>query len=242
MENADPIRDPSEVRWWKDRGLVAVGLTWSRASRYAGGNSTTMGLTDLGRALVRELDRHRVLHDVSHLSDRAFNDLLEATDRPVIASHSNCRSILTSTPERRAAFDRHRSGLPADVLLQRHLTVEQVRRIIERGGVIGLNLFRHFIDPTLTDARRPSVEQAIAHVRHICRLAESVPGVVNPRWHAALGSDMDGGLSAEGLPQGINAPRDLRLLLEALAAEGWSDDDLFGFACGNWVRLLNRVQ
>jgi membrane dipeptidase len=241
MENADPIREPSEVGWWKERGLVAVGLTWSRASRYAGGNATTLGLTDEGRALVRELTRQRVLLDVSHLSDRAFDDLLEATDRPVMASHSNSRAVLTSTPEFRNAFSNLPSGLPPEVLLQRHLTDDQIRRIIERGGVIGLNLYKPFIDPALAKGQRPSVAQALAHVRHICRIAESVPSVADPRWHVGLGSDMDGGFSAEGLPNGINGPRDLVQLIEALAADGWSDGDLFNFACGNWVRLLNRV-
>ena len=115
------------------------------------------------------------------------------------------------------------------------------RRILERGGVIGLNLFKRFIATGLFAGQRPSVARAIAHVRHICDIAASVPSVVDPRRHVALGSDMDGGLSAHELPEGINSPSDLGLLLEALAAEGWNEAALFDFTCGNWVRLLNRV-
>ena len=43
---------------WKERGVVAVGLAWAKPSRFAGGNSTDLGLTELGRALVREPDAH----------------------------------------------------------------------------------------------------------------------------------------------------------------------------------------
>ncbi|MEO1535508.1 MAG: membrane dipeptidase, partial [Planctomycetota bacterium] len=49
IECADPIINPHDLSFWAARGVVAVGLTWVHQSRYAGGNATDTGLTDLGR-------------------------------------------------------------------------------------------------------------------------------------------------------------------------------------------------
>lgn len=212
IEGADPIRTPDELPWWKDRGACAVGLTWARTSRYAGGNTTDLGITDLGRALVREIDRLGLVHDVSHLSDRSFAELLDLTDRRIIASHSNCRAIVDP------------SGAN-----QRHLTDAQIRAIVQRGGVIGLNLFSKFLRPAGKEGRA-TIAEAVAHVERVCDLAGS-------RAHVGLGSDADGGFSALALPEGINRPRDFDRLAEALAARGWSDDDVTGFAWKNWARF-----
>lgn len=213
IEGADPIRTPDELSWWRQQGACAVGLTWARMSRYAGGNTTTEGITDLGRALVKEIDRLGLVHDASHLSDKAFFDLLDLTDRRIIASHSNCRAIVDP------------SGTN-----QRHLTDEQVRAIVQRGGVIGLNLFSRFLHPASSgpQGRRATVSEAIAHVERICDLAGS-------RAHVGLGSDADGGFSALALPEGIDRPRHFDKLADALSARGWSDDEVAGFAWKNWA-------
>ncbi|MCA9298825.1 MAG: membrane dipeptidase, partial [Phycisphaerales bacterium] len=90
MESADPIRDPDDLNWWVDQGVVAVGLAWWRGTRYAAGNGLEPGapgdgLTSLGRDLVRRLDELGVVHDVSHLSERATLDLFEMTSATPIA-------------------------------------------------------------------------------------------------------------------------------------------------------------
>ncbi|MFN7021613.1 MAG: dipeptidase [Phycisphaerales bacterium] len=221
MENADPIRSPEDLGWWKQRGVCAVGLAWAKPSRYAGGNTTDLGLTDLGRALVREMDRLGVIHDASHLSDRAFRELCDLTDRPIIASHSNSRAIL------------------GDDANQRHLTDDQIREITRRGGLIGLNLYSKFLIPTAPGRRpdrdRATVLEALAHIDRICDLAGS-------RACIGLGSDMDGGFAADRLPEGIDLPRDLFRLAEALSAGGWSDEEIGGFAFGNWARFWSGAR
>lgn len=214
LEGADPIRDPDHASWWAERGVCAVGLAWWKPSRYAGGNGSAHGLTDLGRALVPALDHLRIVHDLSHLSDASADELLALTDRPVIASHSNCRALLPPMPD----------GAPN----QRHLREEHIHEIVRRGGVIGLNLYATFLCPA-PDAEA-TIEHALAHVERICDIAGS-------RAHIGLGSDMDGGFSAERLPRGIRAPRDLERLCDALRGRGWSDADLDGIRCGNWLRF-----
>jgi membrane dipeptidase len=212
IEGADPIRTPAELGWWKSQGVVAVGLAWAKASRYAGGNTTDLGLTEQGRELVREMDRLRVVHDISHLSDRAFRELLERTDRPVIASHSNCRALL---------------GDPSN---QRHLTDEGIAAVVQRGGVIGLNLFSKFLRAGLGEQGRASIGDCVAHVQHVCEIA-------GDRRHVGLGSDMDGGFGASRLPEGIDTPAGLSRLAEGLRDAGWSDDEVRGFAWENWARF-----
>ncbi len=230
IENADPVRSPDELPWWVERGVVAIGLAWWTSSRYAGGNGTDEGLTDLGRDMIRAMDDLGVIHDLSHLSQRASDELLEATDRPVIASHSNARALLGGTDN------------PG---WQRHLSDDSIREIGRRGGVIGLNLCANFLrfypgledgNPTTlageaTGAARPTLDDAIALVEHVCDITGS-------RAHVGLGSDMDGGFSATQMCEEIESPADLGKLASALVRRGWSDAEVEGFRRGNWRRFF----
>jgi membrane dipeptidase len=217
MECADPIREPGELEWWTGLGgglgVMMVGMAWVGPGRYAGGNRTELGLTDLGRALVKEMDRLGVIHDASHLSDRSFDELCEASAGLIVATHSNCRALL-------------------DGVSQRHLSDGQIRTIVERGGVIGLNLFSAFLDVKCAIGGRASIDDCVRHVEHVCEVAGS-------RTHVGLGSDMDGGFAADRLPEGIDGPEDLDRLADALSERGWSDDEVRGFAFENWARVLS---
>lgn len=214
IENADPIRSPDELTWWVERGVVAIGMAWSKSSRYAGGNMSNDGLSDLGRELADAMDRLSVVHDASHLSDRAFEDVCSVTNRTIIASHSNCRAITDPTGGN-----------------QRHLSDDQIREIVRRNGVIGLNLLSTFISPGIGRTGRASVDDAIRHIEHVCAIAGNTHNV-------GLGSDMDGGFAADRMPVGIDRPTDLVLLSEALRRRGWSDPEISGFVSGNWLRIF----
>lgn len=216
MENADPIRDPDELGWWVERGVVAVGMAWATPSRYAGGNTTDAGLTDTGRALADAIDALGVVHDASHLSDRALADLFDHARGPIIASHSNCRALLD--PKHNPQY-------------QRHLTDDAIRAIAGRGGVIGVNLVRNFVRYPLGERERPSIDDLCAHIGRIADLTGSAD-------HVALGSDIDGGISADDLPEGLRSHADLHKVTAALAERGWSEPDLERFRRGNWERIF----
>lgn len=218
MECADPIETPDQLEEWAAGGVIAIGMAWWRGSRYAGGNGHGAGLTDLGRELAARMDELGVVHDLSHLSQRATDDLLAHTAATVIASHSNCRALLGG--------EGHKDW-------QRHLSDETIAEIGRRGGVVGLNLVRNFIRTGLRrddPDDRPTIDEAIAHVEHVCE-------VMGHRRGVGLGSDMDGGIKATDLPRGIDTPSDLSKLCDALAARGWGDDDVRAFAWGNWARF-----
>lgn len=210
MEGADPIRSPEDAQWWHERGLRLVGLTWSRGTRYAGGNAQDSGLTSEGRELVAALDELGIVHDASHLSDASLDDLLDCASGRIVATHSNSRAILGGDN-------------------QRHLRDDHASEILRRGGVIGLNLFGIF----LARERRATIADCVEHVMHFCELAGN-------RRQVALGSDYDGGFTPMQLPEGLEHPRDLPKLLEALATSGFEPDDLAAFAHGNWVAALDE--
>lgn len=147
MECADPIRSPDEVLWWHARGLRVVGLSWAHGSRYAGGNARAGGLTPIGRRMIEALDACGMLHDASHLSRAAFEDVLTATPTRVIATHSNAQSLLDPN--------------------ERHLTDAQIAALRDRDGWIGLNLYGRF----LAHGRRATLTDCVAHTMHVARIA-----------------------------------------------------------------------
>ncbi len=212
MEGADPITNANEVAWWAQQGVIAIGLAWALGSRYAGGNSQKTGLTAEGKDVVRAIDDAGLIHDLSHLSDAAMDELLEMSDGHVIASHSNARALLGGTN-------------------QRHLRDETIAEIARRGGVIGINLYAPFLDPAFDKKKRPPLRTAaLDHVLHIASIAG--------KDKVCLGTDMDGGFAATDLPEGVNEPSDLHKLLDMLRDEGWSEAEVAGFAGGNWARVL----
>jgi membrane dipeptidase len=210
MEGADPIGTPDDLARWHERGLRAIGLTWALGTRYAGGNARPGSLTSLGVELVCAMNELNMIHDVSHLADEAFDGVLEHARSRIVATHSNCRSLL-------------------DGENQRHLRDDQIVRIAEHGGVIGLNLFTKF----LTHTERATIDDCTAHLEHICKIA-------GHRRAVALGSDMDGGFGPAELPIGLDHPSRLLELADALRKRGWSEEEIEGFACRNWLRVLEE--
>jgi len=217
MEGADPIIEPHHLSFWAGRGVVAISLSWAVESRYAGGNSTSVGLSELGRQLLDEMSRLSIVLDLSHLSQRATYDVLDRNDVRICATHSNCRSLL---------------GEKNNPAWQRHLDDDTIRTIAGRGGVIGLNLFKPFVQWPLAEAARPAIAKAVDHIDHVCQLVGSAK-------HSGIGSDIDGGFGAQSLPEGIDRASQLSRVLEELSSRGYSDDDIRAIAYENWAGFFS---
>jgi membrane dipeptidase len=210
MEGADPMRTPDDVPTWFDRGLRMIGLAWKR-TRYAGGTGAPGPLTLEGVELVEALDEFGIIHDTSHLAEESFWQLLEISDGPVCASHSNCRAIV-----------------PTD----RQLSDEMILAIVKRGGVIGINFYDKFlIPPAEYKTRRATLDDVILHIRHICDLAGSAN-------HVAIGTDMDGGFGRDQIPHEIPTAAHLPKLAEAFHQSGFADDDVSAILGSNWLRFF----
>jgi membrane dipeptidase len=212
MEGADPFRTPEDIAPWHAAGLRAVGLAWKR-TRYAGGTGAPGPLTPEGVELVLALDEFKIIHDTSHLAEESFWELLELTDGPVMASHSNCRSIV-----------------PTD----RQLSDDMIRAIADRGGVIGINFFDRFLlPPTEYGKRRANLTDVANHIRHICDLTGDVK-------HVGIGTDMDGGLGRNEIPIEIESSADLPRVAEAMSTAGFSDEEAAGIMGQNWLRFFRQ--
>lgn len=217
MEGADPIIEPHHLSFWAGRGVVAISLSWAVESRYAGGNSTSVGLSELGRQLLDEMARLNIVLDLSHLSQRATYDALDRTDVRICATHSNCRALLG---------DKNNPGW------QRHIDDDTIKTIAGRGGMIGLNLFKPFVQWPLSEGARPAVAKAVDHIDHVCQLVGSAK-------YSGIGSDLDGGFGALDLPDGIDRASHLNKVFDELSSRGYSDEDIRAVAYGNWANFFS---
>lgn len=205
MEGADPIQQPEELPQWHAAGVRMIGMAWQQ-TRYAGGTGAPGPLTPEGRRLAAAMDELKMIHDVSHLAEASFWELLDLSDGPICATHSNCRAIV-----------------PTD----RQLSDAMIRAIANRGGVIGINFFDRFLIPPEQFPRRATLADVIHHIRHICDITG------NAR-HVGIGTDMDGGLGREQIPTEITTSADLPRLADALSQAGFSDTDIGRIMAENW--------
>lgn len=213
LEGADPLRSPEDVAGWVSAGLRIVGLAWRR-TRYAGGTATPGPLTAEGLELVKTLDHHQIIHDLSHLAEESFWQLLDVSGGPIMASHSNCRAIV-----------------PTD----RQLSDEMIRAIAQRGGVIGINFFDKFlVPPAEYGKRRATLRDVVAHLRHMCDL-------IGDARHVGLGTDMDGGLGRDQIPIEIRTSADLPRVGDALSDGGFADGDVLAILGANWIDFFRRT-
>ena len=118
--------DPDQLDQAAADGVIAINLTWNHANAISGSgrDEPKRGLSSIGHDFVRKMERLGILVDVSHLSDPGFWDVIEMAQKPIIASHSNARTVWDHT---------------------RNLTDEQITAIIKNQGIIGLNFYRDFI-------------------------------------------------------------------------------------------------
>src|SRR5436190_6164347 len=133
--------DLAVLRMYRRMGILAMTLTHFRNTDW--GDSSTdkpehNGLTDFGKQVVREMNAIGMMVDISHVSDKTFYDVLELTHKPVIASHSSCRSM---------------SDVP------RNMTDDMLRALAKNGGVVGVNFSAAFLNQQ--DAE--NLKQAISH-------------------------------------------------------------------------------
>lgn len=127
-----------------DRGVRSVNITWNHDNALSGAAMDSgRGLTAQGRAFAREAQRLGVILDVSHLSDRGFWDLLEISEKPIYASHSNAHAICP---------------------WPRNLKDEQFTALAERGGGAGLNLCADFL------GLGRDIDAIVAHLEHFLSL------------------------------------------------------------------------
>ncbi len=128
-------------------GFRVVSLTWNEENEFATGCGTRgqdKGLTNLGKQAIKIIEELGMVLDVSHLSEKSFWDVAKISEKPFIATHSNCHS-LCETP--------------------RNLKDAQIKEIAKRGGIVGISAL-----PMIVDREKPTVEKFVEHVKYAANL------------------------------------------------------------------------
>ena len=127
-------------------GFRVVSLGWNEKNPLTGSHVTGGGLTDQGREFVREAQRLGILIDVSHISDEGFYNILDITEAPIIATHSNSRAVWDNS---------------------RNLTDDMFQQIVKTGGVAGFNQCDEFTGD------KPTLDTVCDHILHFLELDPS---------------------------------------------------------------------
>ncbi|MBU1049205.1 membrane dipeptidase [Candidatus Bipolaricaulota bacterium] len=238
LEGADPLQGKADtLREFFERGVRSMVFAWqdNAFSGTAFGSNTP--LTSQGRRLLGLCEELGVVVDVSHLSDTAFVDVVNLSERPFIASHSDCRSLCPSL---------------------RNLTDDMIRTLAERGGVMGINLSPSFLDPeyarVVDPLFREGTKAGVSEKRRR-ELRAQAAAVPRPRldWvarhilHAiniggedciGLGGDLDGiGQTPEGVDTVVDYLKFIPLLQEA----GLSQRQIEKICYKNFVRIFSEL-
>jgi membrane dipeptidase len=238
------------------RGVRYLGLTWNTSNAIATSardeteRGKIGGLTDFGKQVVKRMNELGMLIDVSHLGETAFWEVIELSNSPIIASHSNVYSLAPH---------------------YRNLTDEQIRAIAKTGGYIGMNFYNKFLDPGantgqikniqnkyrsgsrqfeeefgedyigfnekryeyITENRSEggtSVDIMIDHIDYIVKLV----GVD----YVGLGSDFDGSITT------MNELYDATcypIITKKLAERGYTEEDIRKILGLNFIRVFKQV-
>lgn len=196
VENGSALAgDLDRVETLARDGVVMMTLAWNGQNEIASGWDTDSGLSDFGRQVIPAMEELGILVDVSHLNDRSFFDVLERAEKPLVASHSNARCICS-----------HR----------RNLTDDQIRALVARRSLIGLNFYHRF----LRDGGHAAPEDFLRHLTHILELGGEDC--------IALGSDFDGA----DVPGFLDSPSKVLALPQRFAC--------WGLSPALWEKLLYR--
>lgn len=137
------------LRCLYELGVRAMTLTWSNRNDIADGineEATGSGLTLFGKQVVAEMNRLGMLVDVSHISTAGFWSVIETSTKPIIATHSNAKSLCAHP---------------------RNLNDEQIKALAQNGGLAGITFAGQFLEE---DWRNACIESVYKHIDYMLNL------------------------------------------------------------------------
>jgi membrane dipeptidase len=219
--------DLSMLRFFRDLGVRQIHLAYNRDNSIAGGcHGSGMGLTTLGRDVVREINAVGMIMDCSHSSKRTSLEVMEASSKPVVFSHANVRALCDHP---------------------RNIDDEQIRACSMTDGVIGICGISEFLgEDGITTAN------VIRHIDYIAELVgprhiglgldyvfdqsySDLPAGLDPNdwWPEAFGYRLTTGA--------IVPPERLREIAAALAERGYRAADIAGIMGANFLRVAEAT-
>ncbi|HXF42785.1 MAG TPA: dipeptidase [Pyrinomonadaceae bacterium] len=207
------------------------------------------GLSPFGREVVREMNRLGMLVDISHVSEKVMNDVLDITKAPIIASHSSARGVADHT---------------------RNVSDAVLKRVAKNGGVIMINFYPAFLDERTAreineraEKLRPQIDQLRAQFKDdregyqaaLRKLYADNPIYITPYTrivdhidhikkvagidYVGLGSDFDG---VPMLPAGMNGMEDLVLVTYEMLRRGYTEQEVRKVLGLNFIRAMREAE
>jgi len=217
MQDANHLRNLDDVDVFYQMGQRLTQLTYNSGNRLgAGCKAVDHGLTEFGHSVVARMNTLGMAIDVSHCGERTTLDAIEASTKPVLITHSNCKSLAPG--------------------VARCKTDAEIVAAARKGGVIGLTGVRHFVrtkDPVTMD-------DVLDHFDHVVKIA----GIEHVG--LGSDTDLDGrdkrGVSTmlydiAGL-QGVERVHDLT---DGLIKRGYTDEHISLALGGNFQRALTAI-
>jgi membrane dipeptidase len=224
FEGLEPIgNDLALLRIFYELGVRGIGITWSRRNYAADGcffnpveEGRKGGLTEFGVKVVREATRLGMYFDISHLNDEGMEDLFSLYQGPIMASHSNCRSLMPS---------------------MRNLTDDLIGKLARSGGVMGMNVCSTFVgDP---DVKKLDEKDLANHVDHI----RSLVGVDHVGFGFDFCDEMRD-FTKPGPHRNYDCIKGHHHSIEftaELLSRGYSEDEVIKVIGGNFISFLEKT-
>lgn len=202
-------------------GARHAGLTWNEQNALATGvaGDKDRGLTALGKQAVKRLNDKKMLVDVSHLNDKSFWDLIDVTDRPVIASHSNSRTLCNAP---------------------RNLTDDQIKKIGETGGLVGMNSFNLFVSK---DRELQNVHTLAMHAAYVAELIGVDHVAIGMDYCEFLDDSALGSFSTQENPyiKGLEDASHTPNFLAELKNVGFNREEIEKISYKNYHRIIQEI-
>lgn len=223
FEGGRPLEGRLEnLRNFYHLGLRAMQITWNLRNELGDGvqeERTRGGLTNFGRAVVKEMNRLGMVIDLAHISRAGWFDVLEIAEGPVFCSHSNCKKVHAHP---------------------RTIDDDQIKALAQTGGVIGINAIATMVAPT-----EPTLENLVDHISHI---ADTVgvdhvglgldfvkdDGLLYPE-------DEIFSVGVKKLIPNFENEDDLPNMTEALLKRGFNKEEVLKILGGNILRMLRNI-
>ena len=215
VEGGEPLEGKIEsLRTIYKLGVRSLTLTHFPRNMLGDGSGADSGsnLTEFGREVVSEMNRLGMIVDISHLNETGFWDVIELTQDPVLATHSNCKALCSH---------------------HRNLTDDQIKALAENGGVLNLSFCGGFIKEGVgfnpEAVNKVTIEDWLDHLDYAVGLVGAD--------HVGIGSDLDGGCGFPGLHDVTCFPN----LTEGMISRGYSDQDIEKILGANDLRVFKTV-
>jgi membrane dipeptidase len=227
FQNIQPLEnDVRLLRLYEHLGVRIIQLSYHfrNAAADGGGERTDSGLSLFGISLIKEMNRLGMIVDVAHVGKQSVLEAVEASEDPVIASHSNPRTL---------------------VYAYQNKTDEEIEAIAEKGGVIGVTAFPRLISK---DPNKCTLDDLLNCIDYVVKLVgASHVGIgldlaegwaeYPPTRMTLIKIDK----KIYNWPTGIKTVTDFPNISKGLVGRGYSDTEIRKILGRNFMRVFKKV-